>query len=99
MLLNDIKLSLRISHNALDNDIDDLIQAARQDLKLSGISSTKVDDSTTNIDPLIKRAIVTYVKANYASDIKEAERFQISYDLLKNHLSLAGDYTDGDVIA
>lgn len=89
-MLDDIKIVLRFSNNALDEDILDSIDAARQDLILSGISVTKAKDDT---DPLIKRAIKTYCKAEYAVDEKEAKRHSLSYDLLKNHLSMAGDYT------
>jgi uncharacterized phage protein (predicted DNA packaging) len=89
MILDDVKLSLRISHNALDSEISDLIEAARHDLSLSGVSYLKTNDVN---DPLIKRAIITYVKANFVSDSKDSERFQASYDMLKSHLSLAGDY-------
>jgi uncharacterized phage protein (predicted DNA packaging) len=89
MLLDDVKTSLRVSHFALDVEISDLIEAARHDLQLSGISLIKVNDEK---DPLIKRAITVYVKANFVPDGNEAERFQRSYDMLKNHLTLAGDY-------
>jgi len=89
MLLDDIKSSLRVSHNALDNDISDLIEEARHDLMLSGVSSKKANEDT---DPLIKRAIKTYCKAEFTSDAREAERFKTSYNMLKNHLTLAGDY-------
>lgn len=96
-----MKVTLRISHNALDDEITDLIEEARHDLMLSGISSVlaeKEGTETDPIDPLIKRAIKTYVKANFVSDSKEAERFQTAYNLLKNHLTLAGDYTVGDTV-
>lgn len=89
-MLAEVKLALRISHNALDTDITDVIEEARQDLALAGISVLKTLDDT---DPLIKRAIKTYAKAQLTADNVTAERFQKSYDLLKNHLSLAGDYT------
>ncbi|HHT7172088.1 TPA: head-tail connector protein [Bacillus cereus] len=89
MLLDDVKTTLRVSHNALDNDISDLIEEARHDLMLSGVSSKKAND---DIDPLIKRAIKTYCKAEFIADVREAERFKISYNMLKNHLTLAGDY-------
>ncbi|WJE51116.1 head-tail connector protein [Bacillus cereus] len=89
MILDDIKRSLRVSHNALDSDISDLIEEARHDLMLSGVSSIKVKDDT---DPLIKRAIKTYCKVEFTADAKESERFQASYSMLKNHLTLAGDY-------
>ena len=89
-MLVDAKLSLRISNTAFDSEINDLIAAARQDLKLSGVSAIKAD---SNIDPLIRRAIVTYVKANFGMDNPDAERLYMAYDRIKMHLTLAGDYT------
>lgn len=88
-MLDVVKKALRISHNALDDEISDLIEAARRDLSLSGVSVLKTNDDA---DPLIKRAIITYVKSNFIPDAAEAERFQLSYNMLKNHLTLAGDY-------
>ncbi|MED1092678.1 head-tail connector protein [Bacillus paramycoides] len=89
MILIDVKKALRVSHDALNDELEDLIEAARSDLILSGVSTTKANDDK---DPLIKRAIITYVKANFIPDAKEAERFQLSYNMLRNHLTLAGDY-------
>ena len=89
MMIDVVKKAVRISHNALDDELEDLIEASRYDLNLSGVSHHKANDDT---DPLIKRAIITYVKANFISDAKEAERFLASYNMLKNHLTLAGDY-------
>ncbi len=89
MMIDVVKKAVRISHNALDDELKDLIEASRYDLNLSGVSHLKANDDT---DPLIKRAIITYVKANFISDAKEAERFLASYNMLKNHLTLAGDY-------
>lgn len=89
-LIDDVKLALRITSSAFDNEVEDLIKAARQDLILSGVSSNKANDDT---DPLIKRAIVVYCKANFGYDNSEAERFQQSYDMLKAHLTLSLEYT------
>ncbi len=89
MMIDVVKKAVRISHNALDDELEDLIEASRYDLNLSGVSHLKANDDT---DPLIKRAIITYVKANFILDAKEAERFLASYNMLKNHLTLAGDY-------
>lgn len=88
-MLADAKLSLRISNNAFDDEITDLIAAARQDLVLSGVHPIKV----TSTDPLIKRAIITYVKAHFGYDNPDADRLTMAYDRLKAHLTLAGDYT------
>jgi uncharacterized phage protein (predicted DNA packaging) len=91
MLLDDIKTMLRISqlNFAFDSEINDLIEAARHDLILSGVSSEKANDES---DPLIRRAVSTYAKANFGWDNPDVDRLQKSYDLLKMHLSLAGDY-------
>ncbi|HDR3952998.1 TPA: DNA-packaging protein [Bacillus anthracis] len=89
MILKDVKKTLRISHDALDDEINDSIEAVRHDLMLSGVSSVKANNDD---DPLIKRAIKVYCKAEFVTEAKEAERFQASYNMLKNHLTLAGDY-------
>ncbi|NLC03180.1 MAG: phage gp6-like head-tail connector protein [Tissierellia bacterium] len=44
------------------------------------------------MDSLIQRAITLYVKANFGWDNPDAERLQQSYVMLKQHLSLSGDY-------
>lgn len=89
-LLDDIKVAMRITTDMFDGELYDLIAAAKSDLKLSGVNSTKAEDDT---DPLIKRAIITYAKANFGYDNPEAERFQQSYDMLKAHLTLSQEYT------
>jgi uncharacterized phage protein (predicted DNA packaging) len=95
-ILDDAKLALRISNTAFDSEVNDLISAARQDLILSGILDTKANDDA---DPLVKRAITVYCKANFGFDNPEAERLQKSYDLLKMSLVLSTDYTmEGDYI-
>lgn len=93
-LLDDIRKVLRIKNTAYDNEIQDLIDAAINDLTIAGVFSDKANDYT---DPLIKRALVVYCKANFGFDNPDAERLQKSYDMLKMSLSLAGDYnTVGD---
>jgi len=79
---------LRISNSAYDSEIYDLVEAARHDLILSGIPSSKAHDDS---NPLIRRAIAIYTKANFGFDNPDSEKLQRSYDLLKMHLTLAGD--------
>ena len=86
-MLAAVKLALRIINSAYDSEINSLIDAAKRDLSLSGVSRSE-DIS----DPLIKQAIIFYCKANFGISNPESERYQKSYDTLKNHLSLAGDY-------
>ena len=94
-MLQDIKDSLRVSGNDLDTEILDLIESAKADLILSGVHKDKVVDA----DPLIKRAIIVYCKANFGYDEpKIAERFEQSYISLKHHLTLSIEYTVGDIV-
>ena len=86
--IDDVKKHLRISTDLLDVEVQDLIDAAKADLQLSGIPEQNVDET----DPLIKRAIVVYCKANFGYDNPDADRLHASYDMLKKHLTLAGDY-------
>jgi hypothetical protein len=88
---DDVKTALRISASttAYDGEVDDLITAAKADLQLAGVLADKVVDD----DPLIKRAVVCYCKANFGWNNEDAERLTKSYDMLKAHLTLASDYT------
>lgn len=91
-MLNDIKDILRVSGVDLDTEIQDLIDSAKADLELSGVRGEKITDD----DPLIKRVIILYCKAHFGyDDPKIADRFQASYNSLKYHLTLSGEYTGG----
>lgn len=82
--------ALRIKHPKFDGEISDLIAAARADLcTLGGIKADKVCDES---DPLIKRAITAYVKAEFGLDNGDAERYRESYEMIKRHLMLSDEY-------
>lgn len=85
-MINSIKTALRITNSNFDTEILDLIESAKIDLDISGVNKI------IEIDPLIKRAITLYVKANFGWDNPDAERLQESYLMLKQHLALSGDY-------
>lgn len=93
-MLDGVKIALRISSTSTiyDTEITDLINAALSDLILSGVSETKATIDTT--DSLIKRAVVIYCKANFGWDNPDSEKFKNSYEMLKSHLTLAGDYNE-----
>lgn len=92
-MLNNIKDVLRVSGDDLNTEIQDLINSAKADLVLSGVHKAKVKDD----DPLIKRAVVLYTKAHFGyDDVKLSERFEQSYNSLKQHLTLSTEYTVGD---
>lgn len=95
MALEDIKTALRITNTAFDVEVSDLMDAAKSDLILSGVTATKANDET---DSLIKRAITVYVKANFGWANPDAEKLQISYNLLKMHLTMSVEYNTEVVV-
>ena len=85
-MIESIKKALRIKSSAFDDEIKDLIEAAKTDLFISGIKTINENDA------LIQQAIKIYCKANFGLDNKDSEKYQKSYDMLKQHLALCGDY-------
>ncbi len=79
--LNDIKTYLRIdaTDTSFDVEIQDLINAAQTDLIAVGINPDVFDSG----DPLLKKAVTTYCKANFGYDSDNAPAFMSSYEKLK----------------
>ena len=88
-MLEKIKLALRIKSSVTDDDIKDLILAAKTDLSISGVK--KIEDD----NPLIIQAVKLYCKTFYAVENKDMERYQKAYDALKISLAVCGDYNVG----
>ena len=90
-MLEDVKDALRVSGDDLNTEVQNLIEAAKLDLQITGVN--KVVDT----DPLIKRAVIAYCKAHFGyEDVNVSERFERAYIMLKQHLSLSGEYGDVD---
>ena len=87
--IQDLRAYLRINHSLTDSEITDLIEAAKADLVIGGIKPEKVADES---DPLIKKALVGYLKGNYGLDNEDAEKYQASYERLRDRLALSSDY-------
>lgn len=90
-LLNDAKLRLRLHINAFDDEIGDLIDAAAADLlKRNAIQESQL---TFPVDPLIKRAILTFVRAYFGTP-EDQEGLKADYDEQKATLMMTSGYTD-----
>ena len=90
-MLEKVKLALRITTNAFDTELTDLIEAAKIDLGIAGV----VVPITTEValDLIIQRAIITYCKLNFGEP-DEYDRLKASYDEQKAQLSMATGYTE-----
>jgi hypothetical protein len=85
-MLEKVKLALRITTDAFDSELTELIEAAQIDL---GIAGVVVPDE---IDAIVSRAIITYCKLNFGEP-DEYNRLRASYDEQKAQLSMATGYT------
>lgn len=86
-MLDKVKMALRVSTDAFDEELADLIESALLDLGIAGVENQDVTD------PLIRKAVITFCKINFG-DPQDYERLKRSYDEQKSQLSTATGYTD-----
>lgn len=88
-MLNRVKLALRITTDAFDDEIIGLIKAALLDLGLVGITQMVLTNGTN--DELIITAVITYVKLHFGEP-SDPDRLKKSYDEQKAQLITASGY-------
>lgn len=86
-MLTIVKLALRITGNAFDDEINQLIDAAKLDLGIAGV------ELPAQMDAVVKTAIITYVKLHFGEP-DEYDRLKASYDEQKAQLVTATGYTN-----
>lgn len=90
-LVEKCRKSLRISRDAFDDEILGLIEAAKADLGIAGVTSRE------ETDPLIVRAIITYVKMNFGDELPaDYDKLKASYDEQKSQLGMDSSHTNYD---
>ena len=91
-ILDDVKGRLHISNSASDNDLTDTIEAAKQDMSRAGLAVI------VDTEPLTRQAIKLYCMADYNYQ-GQGERWQASYEGLRDSMALSGDYNTAEVQA
>lgn len=91
-MLEYVKKSMRISTDAFDDQLADLIEAAKLDLKIAGVDVDNVPEDNN----LLKVAIATYC-AHRFGNCRDYDRVKASYDEQKAQLRTASGYTDWGV--
>ena len=86
-MLSKVKLALRITTDAFDSELTDLINAALLDLGIAGVNEFEA----TTTDALIIRAVITYCKVHFGEP-DEYDRLKASYDEQKAQLITATGY-------
>lgn len=86
-MLDDVKLALRVTTDAFDSELLELVLAAQSDLGIAGVTNVSTDDS------IVKRAIITYCRVNFGTP-DDYDRMKRSYDEQKAQLSTHTGHTD-----
>lgn len=86
-MLELVKLALRITTDAFDNELNMLIEAAQTDLGIAGVVLPET------LDPICQRAVVTYCKLHFGEP-DDYDRLKASYDEQKAQLGMATGYTE-----
>ncbi len=85
--LDKVKMGLRITTTAYDEELTDLIKAAQLDLGIAGV------EVPSTLDEIVTRAIITYCKMSFGLP-EDYDRLKMSYDEQKAQLVTATGYTD-----
>jgi phage tail sheath gpL-like len=85
--LGKVKMALRITTDAFDEELTDLIKAALLDMGIAGVTAS---DTT---DALVLRAVITYCKLHFGQP-DDYDRLKRSYDEQKAQMATATNYTD-----
>ncbi len=86
VLLDKVRMALRITTAAFDDELNDLIAAAKTDLGIAGVTLP------AELDAICNRAVVTYCKIHFGEP-DDYDRLKASYDEQKAQLSMATGYT------
>lgn len=92
-MIKETKKALRITSSAFDDEIQLLLESAKEDLITSGIENEELKRTIETISsPLIIHAMITYVRFNFGSP-DDYERLKESYEQQKTKLMMTSGYT------
>lgn len=89
-MLKKVKVALRITTEAFDDELTDLIEAAKIDLGIAGVNVP------AELDAIVAKAIITYCKMSFGLP-EDYDQLKRSYDEQKAQLSNATGYTTWSV--
>jgi len=97
-MLARVKLALRLSTNAYDAELLDLIASAADDIAHAGavvsVTPVETDGVVTDYtcdDPMTRTAVVTYVRAHFGAPA-DYDRLKASYDEQKAQMRESSRY-------
>ena len=88
-MLEKVKMSLRITTDAFDEELQNLIMAAMLDIGITDVSPSSLESP----DALISLAVITYCKMHFGAP-EEYDRLEKSYWEQKAQLLMSSSYTN-----
>lgn len=99
-LLDSVKVACRVTSDAFDAELSELIEAATADIGITDVSKAVLED---DLPPLVIQAIKTYCRIHFPYDGMDEttmNRLKASYDEQKAQLLMSSPYTEwGDLDA
>lgn len=98
-LLDKVKVACRVTSDAYNDELTDLISAALADIGIPDINADLLTD-TESLMPLVQRAVITYCKMNFGyATLAEDQygRLKASYDEQKAQMLMNSNYTTWEV--
>lgn len=89
-MLEKVKMALRIKTDAYDDELTDLIESAKLDLGIAGVTVP------SELDAIVTTAVITYCKMSFGLP-EDYDKLKRSYDEQKAQLSNATGYTEWTV--
>ncbi|MBS6444550.1 MAG: head-tail connector protein [Ruminococcus sp.] len=86
-MIDAVKLTLRITTDAFDDELMMLINSCKIDLNLAGVNIINEDDDR------IRNAICLYCKANFGYR-DDSQKFQNAYISLRDSMALSSKYKE-----
>lgn len=86
-MIDAVKLTLRITTDAFDDELMMLINSCKIDLNLAGVNIINEDDDR------IRNAICLYCKANFGYH-DDSQKFQNAYISLRDSMALSSKYKE-----
>ena len=87
-MLSACRSALRITSTDYDDEISTLIAASKADLVRGGVLA----DSALDTDPLVRTAVICYVKGMFGLDNDEADRYMAAYQSMLSALKCSSGY-------
>ena len=82
--------ALGVTSSRFDEEISLSIAAAKLKMEISGVHQQWADDDA---DPLVRVAIIAFVKGSVGNDNPDAQRFMESFESFVTHMKLTCKYT------